>query len=163
MVTICVSSDELDLLAVGDGGIHSSLFTLRVAAAGALAADEAHPPVSCGPVLGEIIEELHGVAVFKFLIVDGGFLRGDEVHAGLGIGVAVEGHAAALTGHARIGEGNVLLLISAVIDLHFQVVSVAGLVLKDEIAAGNAASGMCLVKFPVRGYIGSVRRACPVG
>ena len=149
MVSSGIAGDELDLLAVGDGGIHGALLSLRVAAVGALAADKAHPLVCGGPVLGEVVDKLHGVAIGERLFVDSGSIHSDEVHTGFGIVVAVQHHAAARTGHAAVVEGDILLLIAVVVDLHFQVVVVSALVLDDQIALRNAAAGICLVKFPV--------------
>ena len=126
-----VAGDELDLLAVGDGGVHGALLPLRVAAARSLTADQAHPLVSRGPVLGEVVEELHGVSVGELLAVDGRAVHGDEVGAGLGAGVAVKDHAAALAGHAVVREGEVVLPVSLAVGLHFQVVIVAALILND--------------------------------
>ena len=154
VVAVCVAGDELDLFAVGDGGVHGALLSLRIAAARALTADEAHPLVSRGPVLGEVIEELHGVAVCELLAVDGRSVHGDKVGAGLGAVVAVKDHAAALAGHAVLREGEVVLPVSLAVGMHLQVVVVAALVLNDQAAVGNAAAGMGLVKFPVGHYPG---------
>ena len=154
VVAVGVAGDELDLLAVGDGGVHGALLPLRVAAARALTANEAHPLVGGGPVLGEVVEELHGVTIGKLLAVDGRAVHSDEVGAGLGAVVAVKDHAAALAGHAVVGEGEVILPVLLSIGLHSQVVVVAALVLNDQAAVGNTAGGVRLVKLPVGHHLG---------
>ena len=181
MVAGRVAGDELDLLAVGDGGVHGALLALWIAAVGALSGNEAHPLVSGGPVLGEIIEELQGIAVLKFLVVDRSVFHGNEVGPCaisfiLRAVVSIEHQAAALAGHALVGEREVVLPVcgsgvcgklAVYIELHFQVIVIAALVLDDQAAIGNAASGKLLTKFPVCGHINLVQflRRCtqPVG
>ena len=149
----------------------------RVAAVGTLTADQAHPLVGGGPVLREIIEELHGIAVFKFLVVDGSALPGDKVGARAACFIhraviAVEHQTAALAGHAVLREGEVgfpvcrsgvLGGLTVLIELHFQVVVVARLVLNDQITAGNGAVGKLFAEFPVCGHVDPVLRAQPAG
>ena len=150
--------DKLNLLAVGDGGGHGAQLGLvhavdPVGVVG-LAGDKGHPGVGRGPVLGEVVEELHGVAIGKRLAVDGRALHGDKVGAGLGTVVAVKDHTSAFAGHAVVREGEVVLPVSLAVGMHLQVVIVAALILNDQAAVGNGAAGVGLVKFPVGHYPG---------
>ena len=155
VVAVGVAGDELNLLTIGHRGIHGALLPLGVAAAGALAADEAHPAVCGGPVLGELIDKFQGIAVLELLAVDGGPGLGDEVGAGFAGAVAVKDQAAPGSGHGVGGEGQVVLPVALPVGLHHQVVAVAALVLNDQAACGDGALGVLLLEFPV-GHHGDV-------
>ena len=140
MVVVGGSGAELDLLTVGDGGIHASLLALRRAGTGVLAADQAHPGIGRRPVLGEVVQKFHRVAAAELLGVDGGAFHCDEVGAGLGSGVAVEHHAAGVAGHAVGGKLQVAVpAVGGAEGAHRQLVAVAGGIGQHKVAARDAA------------------------
>ena len=123
---------KLDFLTVGDGHGHGAqlglVHPLKRGRIVRLPGQDAHPRVGGGPVLGEVIEDLDGIARLKRLAVDGRAVHGDKVGARLGPGVAVKDHAAVPAGHALLGEREVFAPVPLSVRLHFQVVFVAALV-----------------------------------
>ena len=138
VVIRCGSSVELYLLAVGDRGEHGSLLRLADAGATALTGHQAHPLICCGPVLREIVKIFQGISVFERLFVDRRCINCDQIGAGFRLYAAVisaEYHAAAGSGHAVLGKGEIIFPVGRIdirrrltvcIELHLQVVVIAG-------------------------------------
>ena len=161
MVIVCRSGVELHFLTIGNGGKHSPLLRFADAVAVALTGHQAHPSVGNRPFLGEVVQELQGIAVPELLAVNGSAADRDEVRTGLGghaAVISVEYQAAGIAGHAVSGEIEVVLPVRSIdvcgglarrVELHLQVIAVAGLILNDQCGVGNLAFGVFLLKFPV--------------